>query len=259
MTDADFSEAKSALRAAEEVDAARTNLQVAIQSRRVPDLLAAILEGKKVGLQDEDLSEARKLLGAEERRASARKRLEAAAGRRDIMLLQGALKEGRASGLPAGDLQEAASTLALLEEQHSAGILSHEPSGLPLRDASVKREPLYPGGAINADHVSARQLLFEALAAERRSAKDLLAAIRAGKAAGLPDDAFWEARTALGAETNREAARKSLARACDGGGVSLLRSAIREGVLAGLPGGELQAARARLADEEERSGRASES
>ncbi|CAK8995029.1 unnamed protein product [Durusdinium trenchii] len=98
---------------------ARLKLKEAIQSRDIPTILAAIEQGKAVGLSVMAIAEASEIVQEEELRIQLRKRLAKLYASKNLQELKAAINLGQTNGLKEEELNDARKQVAELEEQEA--------------------------------------------------------------------------------------------------------------------------------------------
>lgn len=240
----------------------RKLLDVACESRSIPDLTEAIAHAKQVGLEVGELSGATAILAEEERKTLATALLKRALDACDCLIndpehvaaLRSAIEEGEEADLPAESLWGA--KVALAAEERKAAAREEIESALASRQVASLRSSVTAGevaGLENRELADARTALEEqelleerrqALASAVRSRKmpSLRTALKEAKRWGVSPSDYREAEEILRFEERKYGARRELVEAVRLKQMVDLEAAIQEGKAVGLDHVDLIAA-----------------
>ncbi|CAK9016123.1 unnamed protein product [Durusdinium trenchii] len=256
---------KALLSQKQDQEAAKEEITRAIKARDPEALLAALVQGELLQLEQNILEEAKRALEYEERRAKVMEVLNEAISVREVIRLRAAIQQAKDFGLEHPDdlaiLEEAVVTMQReLWPQARSGLAQ----AVLARDVKKLQEALAEAQLVGlaADETKpARQALREE---ERKAAaieglkdpllrKDIAAmqsAIAEGEEAGLTDADLEQIRKALAEEERKVNARTALQTATKSRKVPAIQAALEEAEACQLEGPEIYEAKRTLAEEQ---------
>ncbi|CAE7688078.1 unnamed protein product [Symbiodinium sp. CCMP2592] len=205
-------------------------LQEAMRQRTIEDLREALTRAELAGVGAPRLDDARELLHRCEQQSKATQSLQLAVISGGMAELRAAICQGQVAGLPADSMAAASGKLAELEEEE--------------QEAERQRE---------LERQAARKALLDAEAGDSIPHLQAVAALEAGRSAGLRADALAPSVRRLEELQRNEEASKALQEAMRQGTIEDLREALTRAELAGVGAPRLDDARELLRRREQQS------